>query len=155
MSQTNYCANCEARDRPTHYEGGTVCRTCCLFTDLHVATHYIRARQPSMLTILDGALSLAHRIMDYENQRTNAAGTPNAHKLPRSWVLLGIDGGNCLLGARPPDERVPKAIADQGAHLHRETNKPSREDQSMLPRPSCTSEVLPADKSCTASRARK
>ena len=54
MSQTNYCANCEAWDRPTHYEG-EVCRTCSLFTDLHVATHYIRARQPGMLTILDGS----------------------------------------------------------------------------------------------------
>ena len=88
MSRINYCANCEAQDRPTHYEGGTVCRTCCLFTDLHVATHYIRTRQPSMLTVLDGALSdartLAHRIMDYDNQKSTAAGIPNEHQL-QDW----------------------------------------------------------------------
>ena len=60
-----------------------------------------------MLTILDGALSdartLAHRIMDYENQRSSAAGIPNAHQLQdwdgRNWVLLGIDRGNCPLGS--------------------------------------------------------
>ena len=126
MSQTNYCANCEARDRPTHYEGGTVCRTCCLFTDLHVATHYIRIRQPSMLTILDGALSdartLAHRIMDYDNQKSTAAGISNEHQLQewdgRNWVLLGMDRGKCPLGAQQPEEVEPQAIADQGAQLH-------------------------------------
>ena len=123
MSLTNYCANCEARDRPTHYEGGTVCRTCCLFTDLHVATHYIRARQPGMLTILDGALAeartLAHRIMDHDDQRGNVAGAPNLYQPPER-AMLPIEGGSRHMGTRPPEERAPRAIADQGAHQHRD-----------------------------------
>ena len=126
MSRTNYCADCEAQDRPTHYEGGTVCRTCCLVTDMHVATHYIRTRQPSMLTILDGALSdartLAHRIMDYDNQKCPRAGIFNEHKLQewhgRTWVRQGMDKGKCVLDAQQPEEVEPQAIADQGDRLH-------------------------------------
>ena len=95
MPLTNVCANCEAQDRPTHYEGGAVCRTWCLFTDLHVATHYIRARQPGMLTILDGALAdartLAHRIMDQGNQGGIVAGATNLHQQPGK-AMLPIEG---------------------------------------------------------------
>ena len=80
-----------------------------------------------MLTILDGALSdartLAHRILDFDNQRSSAAGISNEHQMQewdaRNWVLLGMDKGKCPVAAQQPDQSLPKAITDQGDHLHR------------------------------------
>ena len=95
MSQTNYCANCEPQDRPTYYEGGTVCRTCYLFADLQVATHHIRVHQPGMLTIFDSVLAddrtFAHRIINQDNQGGIVAGATKHHQ-QRGMAMLSIAG---------------------------------------------------------------
>ena len=128
MSQTNFCVSCLARDRPTHYAAGTLCRTCCLFTDLHVATHYIRNRLPTMLPLLDGALSeartLAHRILEFEEPRDSAPevsyGLPSAEQMDRearNWMLLGTNQRKPTkevpMDVQQSDQSIPKAIADQ------------------------------------------
>ena len=128
MSQTNFCVGCLAEDRPTHYAAGTLCRTCCLYTDLHVATHYIRNRLPTMLPLLDGALSeariLAHRILEFEDRRDGApeasSGLPSAEQMDweaRNWMLLGTNqrkpSTEVPVAGQQPAPGIPKAIADQ------------------------------------------
>ena len=128
MSQTFFDVSGLARDRPTHYAAGTLCRTCCLFTDLHVATHYIRNRLPTMLPLLDGALSeartLAHRILEFKEPRDSAAeasyGLPSAEQMDRearNWMLLGTNQRKPTkevpMDVQQSDQSIPKAIADQ------------------------------------------
>ena len=118
MSQTNYCANCEAQDRPTHYEGGTVCRTCYICADLQFATHHIRAHQPGMFTILDSDLvdarTFAHRIINQGNQGGIVAGSTKLHQ-QRGTAMLFIEGGSRPMGSCLPAEDSTRAIADQVA----------------------------------------
>ena len=87
-----------------------------------------------MLIILDDALSdartIAHRILEYENQRSSAAGLPDPHRLPRSWVLLGTDGGERPVGAEPPESTVPSAIVDQSEQPHQDQQRSQRSTAS-------------------------
>ena len=121
MAYQNPCANCESRDRPTNYEGGKTCRTCSLFVDLQVATHFIRLRQPTMLSVLDSALSdtrtLAHRILEMDSQTKSPHERQQENQKEdreaRNWTFLGQNR------IQDPDSRevldshnVPKAIVD-------------------------------------------
>ena len=127
--------------------------------DLHVATHYIRARQPSMLTILDGALSdartLTHRIIDQEDQRTNRAGATNPYHCCLG-ITLPIEGGSRLMGSWPPDERPPSAIADQDSCQYQDQEIPRGSQETRASskdmEPTAQNKVPPPDPIFTNSK---
>ena len=54
-----------------------------------------------MLTILDGALAeartLAHRIMDHDDQRGSVEGASNLYQ-PTERAMLLVEGGSRLMG---------------------------------------------------------
>ena len=82
MAGAKACSSCEAQRWTTHYEGGTVCRTCHVFADLQVAIHIIRRSQPHMFSVLDSALAdsrtLAHRIVNQDCHYAIETGTTTA-----------------------------------------------------------------------------
>ena len=103
MAGPTTCTSCEAQRWNTHYEGGTVCRTCHLFTDLQVATHIIRRSQPHMLSLRDSALAdartLAHRIVNQDcyyaiENGTTRATLPNKGRIRSDGALPILDHGH-------------------------------------------------------------
>ena len=89
-----------------------------IFADLQVATHHIRAHQPEMLTVLDTALAdartLAHRIINQDNQGDIVAGATKFNH-QRGGPFLCLEQYNRPIGNCSPILDNARAIADQMA----------------------------------------